>query len=262
MEVISIVLAAVLGLGIGSFLNVVIWRVPRKESIVRPPSSCPRCGNELKPWHNIPVLSWVFLRGRCAFCASRISARYPLVEGLTALVFAAATWHFGTSWVLPALGYFIAVGIALSFIDWDLKILPNSLVLPSYPVMLGLLALASWNPGGASDWSALGRGLVGALSLVLLYGAAWWFYPKGMGFGDVKLSGVIGLTLAWFGWGALAVGAFAGFLFGGIGSVILLSIAGKSRKSQVPFGPWMILGSWFGLAVGENIWRVYLDTFL
>lgn len=255
-------LSGLLGLGVGSFLNVVIWRLPQGLSVVSPPSACPSCGSRLKPWHNVPVVSWLLLRRKCAFCSTPISARYPLVELLTGVMYAGAVLMVGIQWVLPALWYFLAVGIALTFIDIDLKILPDRIVLPSYLIMLLLLSLASYSPAGASDWGSLGRAAIGAFSLLLLYGLAWWFYPRGMGFGDVKLSGVIGLTLGWFGWGSLAIGAFAGFLFGGIGGAIVLSLKGKGRKQTIPFGPWMILGAVFGIALGEQIWQVYIDTFL
>lgn len=254
--------AALLGLGIGSFLNVVIWRVPRDESVVSPPSSCPKCGERLRAWQNVPVFSWLLLKRKCAFCFAPISSRYPLVELLTSVAFAGAVLVLGLNWYLPAIWYFLAVGIALSFIDLDHKILPNRIVLPSYPVLLLLLGLASLNPGAAAEWGAFLRALIGMAILLVLYGLAWWFYPRGMGFGDVKLSGLIGLLLGSLGWGALAVGTFAGFLFGGIGGAIALSIAGKDRKQTIPFGPWMVIGACFGVALGEPIWELYLATFI
>lgn len=142
-----VVAATLVGLAIGSFLNVVVWRVPRGESVAHPPSACPRCGHVIRPRDNVPVLSWLVLRGRCRDCAAPISARYPLVEAGTAVLFGLTAWFAGPAWVLPALLYLAAVSVALALIDIDTKRLPNAIVLPSYPVALGLLALASWNPG-------------------------------------------------------------------------------------------------------------------
>ena len=247
-----------LGLLIGSFLNVVIWRVPRGESIVTPPSACPRCGHAIRARDNVPLVSWIVLRARCRDCGAPISARYPLVEALTGLLFAAAAWWIGLSWALPALLYLVAIGVALALIDLDVHRLPDAIVLPAYPAALALLALASWNPTGASDWTALVRALVGAAAMFAGYLALAVIYPAGMGFGDVKLAGVLGLYLGWAGWAALAVGFFAAFLLGGIVASGLLITGRVGRKSGVPFGPWMILGALVGLTAGASIGTWYL----
>src|SRR5438270_7375112 len=199
------VVAGVFGLLIGSFLNVVIWRVPRGESVVRPPSHCPNCEREISPRDNLPVVSWLLLRGRCRHCNEPISARYPLVELATGLLFLAFALHFGPHAVLPAYLYFGAVGIALAMIDFDHKRLPDVLTLPSYPVGLALLTVAA---AVESDWWPLERAAIGLGALLAFYGVLWLVYPAGMGFGDVKLSGVVGMYLGWVGWGALVVGAF------------------------------------------------------
>src|SRR5580698_9168633 len=125
-------LCAVLGLAVGSFLNVVIYRVPRGESIVRPRSSCPSCGAPIRERDNIPVVSWLVLRGRCRDCQAPISARYPLVEFSTGVLFGLTAWHFGADWALPAYLYLAAIGVALAMIDLDVHRLPNKIVLPSY----------------------------------------------------------------------------------------------------------------------------------
>ena len=250
--------AAFLGLFIGSFLNVVIWRVPRRESVVTPASACPECSSPIRPRDNVPVLSWLALRGRCRDCATPISTRYPLVELGTAVVFGLAGLHWGLSWVTPAYLYGAAIAVALTMIDLDVHRLPDAIVLPSYPVVFALLALGSW---GASDWPALGRAAVGGLVLFIAYALMWLAYPSGMGLGDVKLAGLIGAYLAWAGWGALAVGAFAAFFLGGVYSVTLLATGRASRKSGVPFGPWMLLGAALGVGFGEQIWSLYLGTF-
>ncbi|GIG35114.1 prepilin peptidase [Cellulomonas pakistanensis] len=262
LDVLVVLLAGILGLVIGSFLNVVVWRVPRGESVVAPPSSCPRCGHRIRSRDNVPVLSWLVLRGRCRDCGEPISARYPAVEAVTGLLFAVLAAQVGLSWVLPAVLYLAAVGVALTLIDIDVQRLPDRIVLPSYPVGALLLALASWNPGGEPDWSALVRAAIGCVGLYVFYFAAAFAYPRGMGFGDVKLAGVLGLYLAWFGWGAFAVGAFAAFLLGGVYSVGLLVARRADRKSGIPFGPWMLGGALVGLLFGEMLWNAYLGLFL
>ena len=251
--------AGVLGLLIGSFLNVVIWRVPRGESIVSPASACPSCGHPLRRRDNVPVVSWVLLRGRCRDCRSPISTRYPIVEALTAGLFLAALLRFGVDWALPAYLYLAAVGVALALIDVDVHRLPNVLVLPSYPVVAALLVLASADPGGVADWAALGRAALGGLALLLFYIVLRLIYPRGMGLGDVKLAGVLGMALAWLGWGSLVIGAFAAFLVGGLFAITLLVSGRAHRKSGIPFGPWMLVGAAIGVAAGERLWTSYLN---
>ena len=251
---------AAFGLLIGSFLNVVIWRVPRGESIVRPPSACPVCGQAIRRRDNLPVISWLWLRARCRDCRTPISARYPLVEAGTALTFLAVFLQFGVAWAVPAYLYLAAIAVALALIDLDVHRLPDAIVLPAYPVAIVLLGLASWSPGGVSDWSALVRALIGGAALFAFYFVLAVAYPAGMGFGDVKLAGVLGLYLAWIGWGALVIGAFAAFLVGGVFSIGLL-VAGKAtRKSGIPFGPWMLAGAAIGIGAGEQLWSAYLSV--
>ncbi len=248
---------AILGLLLGSFLNVVVWRVPRGESIVSPPSACPTCGHAIRPRDNVPVVSWLNLRGRCRDCGAHISVRYPLVEAGTGIAFALAAVVTGLSWVLPALLYLVAIGIALALIDLDVHRLPDRIVLPSYGVAALLLAVASWNPGGAPDWGALGRAGIGTVGLFAAYFVMVLVYPAGMGFGDVKLAGVLGMYLGWFGWSSLLVGFFAAFLLGGIYSIVLIVTRRAGRKSGVPFGPWMIAGTLVGITAGEAVGSWY-----
>ena len=256
-----VVWVIVVGLLIGSFLNVVVWRVPRGTSIVSPPSACPRCGHAIRARDNVPLLSWLLLRGRCRDCGEPISLRYPLVEASTGVLFGLTAWHFGLGWALPAYLYLAATSVALALIDIDTKRLPNAIVLPSYPVATALLALASWNPGGASDWPALGRALIGGAALYAVYFVLMFIYPAGMGFGDVKLAGVVGLFLGWVGWGALVAGWFAAFLLGGVFSIALLAARRANRKTGIPFGPWLLLGAAVGIVSGQQIWHWYLDMF-
>ena len=261
MTAVLLAFAGVLGLAIGSFLNVVVWRVPRGESVVHPPSACPRCGHAIRGRDNIPVVSWLVLRGRCRDCGLPISARYPLVELGTGVLFVLTAWFAGLHWILPALLYLAAISVALALIDIDVKRLPDAIVLPSYVVAIVLLALASANPGGEPDWSALLRALAGGAALFVVYFVMVLVYPAGMGFGDVKLAGVLGLYLGWFGWGSLFVGWFAAFLLGGLFSVGLMIAGRAGRKSGIPFGPWMLAGAAVGIVLGEPLTQWYLGIF-
>lgn len=255
LTTLTLVLAAVLGLIIGSFLNVVVWRVPRGESIVRPPSACPACGHPIRPWDNVPVVSWLALRARCRDCGEPISARYPLVEAGTAVLFGAVAWRFGLAWELPAYLYLAAIAIALALIDLDVKRLPDAIVLPSYAVAAVALGAAAVAQG---EYTPLVRAAIGGAALFVFYFLIAFAYPSGMGFGDVKLAGVLGIYLAWLGWGSLVVGAFAAFVLGGVYAIGLLLARRASRKTGVPFGPWMLVGAAVGVAVGEPLWDWYL----
>ncbi len=251
-----IALCALLGLLVGSFLNVVIWRVPRGESVVRPPSHCPGCDKEISPRDNVPVLSWLRLRGKCRHCQARISARYPLVEVATAVLFGLLAWRFGFDAALPAFLYFGAVGIALSLIDLEHRRLPFAITMPSYPIALVLLGAAVAVERDASRLVSMGAGLVGLFALYRLLHAV---SPRGMGYGDVMLSGILGLYLGYLGWGPLLVGAFAGFLLGSVGGIALIAARRAGRKSHVPFGPYMIAGALLAVFVGQPIARAYVD---
>lgn len=248
-------LLALLGLAIGSFLNVVVWRVPRGESVVSPPSACPRCGQPIRPRDNLPVVGWLMLRGRCRDCAEPISRRYPLVELTCGLLFVVMALRFGLDGALPAYLYIAAVGLALAMIDIDVQRLPDVLTLPSYPVVLGLLGLATL---GDATWHDLLRAGIGGLIAFAFYFIVWFAYPAGMGFGDVKLSGVLGLLLGWLSYGALVVGLFGGFLLGGVFGIGVILVAGGGRKSKVPFGPFMLLGALVGILAGDGIADAYV----
>jgi leader peptidase (prepilin peptidase) / N-methyltransferase len=256
-----VALAGLLGLAIGSFLNVVVHRVPRGESVVHPPSACPRCGNPIRARDNVPVLGWLLLRGRCRDCGEPISVRYPLVEAGTAVAFALVAWFVMTGErtpaVLPALLYLAAVCIALSLIDIDVKRLPDAIVLPSYLVLVVLLGVASLVEG---DWWPFARALIGAVAGFGFYFLLAFIYPAGMGFGDVKLAGVLGLVLAWFGWAELLVGAFTGFLLGGVVGVALIVLRLGTRKTMIPFGPYMMVGTWLAIVWGGAVAGAYLRT--
>jgi leader peptidase (prepilin peptidase) / N-methyltransferase len=259
----------VFGLLIGSFLNVVVYRVPAGVSIVAPPSACPRCGKHIRGYDNIPVLSWLVLRGKCRDCRARISARYPLVELATGVLFVMVTVRFWPSAaesgrnlgaglvLLAAFLYLLAISVALSLIDVDTHTLPNAITYPAYIVLGCLLAGASALSG---DWTALVRALMGAAILGVGYLILAIVVPGGMGLGDVKLAGVLGLTLAYLGWGPLAVGAFGAFVVGGIFAIVLM-ITGRAKwRGGIPFGPSMLVGAWIGVLIGSPLWSAYLGT--
>ena len=272
MIAVLLVLAAILGGAVGSFLNVVIWRVPRGESVVSPPSHCPHCDAGIRKRDNVPVLSWLVLRGKCRDCGGPISPRYPLVElatsiavTLVALGFSAPLLDatttaaaFSAILALVAFAYLAVISIALTLIDIDVFRLPNVIVLPAYLVGAVLLTASSLLAG---DPAQLLRAAIGAAALFAFYFAAVLVYPGGMGFGDVKLAGVLGLFLAWLGWGELAVGAFAAFLLGGVFGIVLLAVKRAGRKTRIPFGPWMLGGAWVGIVVGEPVANWYLSLF-
>ena len=252
-----VVLCAVLGLAIGSFLNVVVWRVPRGDSVVRPPSACPNCETPIRPRDNVPVAGWLLLKGRCRDCDIAISPRYPLVEALTAVLFVVMALRFGFDPVLPAYLYLAAVGLALALIDLDCKRLPDALTLPSYPVAIVLLGVAAL---AGSDSGSLVRALLGGVAMYAVYFALCFAYPAGMGFGDVKLAGVLGLYTGWLGWGAWAVGLFSGFFLGGVFGIALIAFKKGGRKTAVPFGPFMLVGVLLGVLVGQALADAYLNA--
>jgi leader peptidase (prepilin peptidase)/N-methyltransferase len=250
-----LVACGLFGLAVGSFLNVVIWRVPRKESVVRPPSHCPTCDEPIRAWDNIPVVSWVALRGRCRQCGGHIPARYPMVELVTAALFAGAALRFRTNWVLPAYLLFFAALLAISVIDLEHYIVPNRIIWPtglaSIPLLIGAAA-------AGHEWHALRSAAIGGV-------AAWVFLlvlhlvnPRGMGFGDVRLAAVIGLYLGWLGMGQVALGLFLAFLAGSVVGIGLVLLRRRGMKSAVPFGPFLALGATIVVFAGHPLLHGYL----
>jgi len=248
---------------VGSFLNVVVYRLPQKRSIVAPPSACTDCETPIKAYDNIPIVSWIFLRGKCRNCNGSISMRYPFVELCTGIFFAIVAWKFWPSRMvgfplLIAFLYLAAVSIALALIDLDTHTLPNAIVLPSYFIGVSLLMISGISSG---EYGALERALVGMAVLWLIYFGMAMAYPAGMGFGDVKLAGILGLFLGYLGWGALFTGAFAAFLLGGLVGIGLLLSGKANRKSGIPFGPWMLAGAWIGVLFSASIVQGYFSLF-
>lgn len=243
--------AGLLGAVIGSFLNVVAHRVPRRESLVSPGSRCPHCGADVKPYDNVPVVSWLVLRGRCRSCGGPISPRYPLVELLTALVFAAVVAVRGVDDELVLELPFVAALIALAAIDFDHKLLPNRIVYPmaAYGVIATVLV----------DRGDLVENLIAGAGAFLFLLAAVVAYPRGMGMGDVKLAGAMGLYLGL----SVIPALLAAFLSGSVVGVVILAREGaQGRKKAVPFGVFLALGGIVGLLAGPELIDVYESNFL
>lgn len=246
-------LAALLfGLLIGSFLNVVIYRLPRKESLASPPSHCPGCGNPVKPYDNVPVLSWLLLRGRCRHCSAPISRRYPLVEALTGLLYLAVVLAKYDEPLDVALGIaLVTLLVPMTFIDLDTRTIPNRLLLP-FAVLAPVLALIL-------DVDFLPEQLIAGAAAFGFFLLAAVISPKGMGMGDVKLVGVLGLYLG----RAIGPAIFAALIIGVLVGMVVIQRLGREagRKTKVPFGPSLALGALFGFFVGEDLVDSYLDTF-
>lgn len=238
------------GLAVGSFLNVVIYRVPRQESIVTPRSKCPTCSHPILERDNIPVLSWLLLHGKCRNCQSPISIRYPLVELATAALFAGAAARFGYSWTLPAFLVFLASLLALSYTDVEQMILPKKIVYPSLFLVAGLLVLAA---AVDDEWSKLGVAAICAAAWFVLFFAMNLASPKILGFGDVRLAPLLGLALGWLGWRYVVLGFFSANLIGAVIGLLLITTKKMSRDQQIPYGVFLGLGAVLAVYAGPKI---------
>lgn len=245
------VLAALGGLVVGSFLNVVAYRLPLGESLVAPGSRCPSCGTPIKPYDNVPVVGWLLLRGRCRSCRRAISARYPMVEALTAALAVAVVLVKHSPRDLTLGLVLVAVLVPISLIDFDRRVIPNKITLPAAIVALAVgLVLA---PSRVPEQLIAGAAAAGFL---LVFALA---YPKGMGIGDVKLAGVLGLFLGRSVAVALLVGVLAAAI---VGAAIMAQLGVKQgRKTAVPFGPFLALGGVVGLLAGPAMVHWYLTSF-
>ncbi len=243
------------GLAIGSFMTVVVARVPEGQSVLRPRSRCPRCGTELRNRDNVPVVSWLLLGGRCRTCGERISVMYPVLELSTALLVVGAAATYDRPWIAVMVALFLALMPAITWIDIERRIIPNRI---TYPAFLGFAAyvVIAWLFDGGTDPV---RGLVGAL----LYGGGLFLVAlvsRGMGMGDVKLALVIGVVLGAIGLRYVGVAAAGAVLFGGIGGIVALAM-GRNRKAMIPFGPYMAAGAVVAAFWGERIADWYLGSF-
>ena len=244
--------AGFMGAIVGSFLNVVVYRLPRRESLVKPASHCPSCGTPVKPYDNIPVLSWMLLRGHCRSCGQSISVRYPLVEALTGAlcVGAVLVHHTAAGMALSLLVVVLVVPAAL--IDLEYKIIPNQLT--AIGAVLAVLLGVALDPSGEPA-----RLIAGAAAGGFLLAAAL-AYPAGMGMGDVKLAGVLGLALGAAVAPAILVALLSGVLFGAL--VMARRGVRDGRKSAVPFGPFLAFGALFAVFLGHQVLDAYVNNFL
>jgi leader peptidase (prepilin peptidase) / N-methyltransferase len=253
------ILVFVVGLVLGSFLNVCIYRLPRGESVVRPASRCPSCSTAIRAWHNVPVISWLALRGRCASCNAPISWRYPAVETLTGLV-ALALWRgLGPGPAFGVAAAFAPMMIVLFLTDYDHQLLPDAVTLPGFGVGI---ALAWWNPFlGEPGWPRLVAAFTGAaLGSGILWGIGALYKrvrgAEGMGFGDVKLMALVG---AFTGATGVAVTLFSASIVGAIVGLLLIPLRGKSLKNELPFGCFLTPAAMVALLWGRLILEAYLD---
>jgi leader peptidase (prepilin peptidase)/N-methyltransferase len=271
-----IVLSTLCGLMVGSFLNVVIHRLPRmmehawrrecaelqgvspaateRYNLVVPRSACPHCGHHIAAWENVPVLSYLLLRGKCSACKAPIAPRYPLVELVTGVMTGAIAWHFSFTLTALAAALFAFALIALACIDFDTQLLPDSITLP----LLWLGLLFNFNHGFASLHAAVAGAMIGYLCLWSVY---WLFKlvtgKEGMGYGDFKLLAAIG---AWFGWQLLPAVILLSSLLGSIIGIGLIVLARRGRHLPMPFGPYLALGGIAALFWGPQLSRFYLGV--
>lgn len=250
---IRLALAIPFGLVCGSFLTVVMARLPAGESVVRPRSRCASCGTEIRSRDNIPVLSWLLLRAKCRSCGTRISPIYPLTELASAGLFVAAALTFEDGWIAALLAPFLAVLVAVTIIDIRHRIIPNKVVYPSLILAAAYIAVARL-AGSSVDLVDAGIGLLaygGGLMLIA------FISPRGMGMGDVKLAGFVGLVLGVLGIRYVGVAAGMGILVGGVAAIVAL-LFGASRKSGLPYGPSIAVGAVVAAFAGDPIADAYL----
>jgi len=250
--VVNVVLIFILGLIVGSFSNVCIYRIPRNESIIYPASHCPKCSSPIKPVDNIPLLSFILLKGRCRHCGSRISIRYPIVEFLTGLIYLIIYLIYGLS--VQTLIYIILSSalIIIAFIDLNEEIVPDVISLPG--IVIGFI-ISFFVPYISFIDSALGIAVGGGLILIIGLGGSVIFKKEAMGGGDVKLAAMIG---AFLGWRYVIISLFLGFFLGALAGIFLILSKIKSREDAIPFGPFIVLGSFITLLWGEKIISWYI----
>lgn len=247
-----------LGLLVGSFLNVVIHRVPDGLSILRPGSRCPTCAHRVRAYDNIPVLSWLALRGRCRDCDGRISWRYPAVELGTAALFLVVGWRFGLDTYLPAALVLVSGGLALLMVDLDRQRLPFAMT--GTLALLVVAGLAFDVSAGSVELAA--SSLLSVALWLAVYGGVWLVTAgRGMGLGDVALAPVLGLALGWLGWGPSLVGLLGGFVIGAAVGMALMLLGRAGRRTRVPHGPSMLAGAALGMLGGQSLWSGYLALF-
>jgi leader peptidase (prepilin peptidase)/N-methyltransferase len=245
-----LVYCSLMGLVVGSFLNVVIYRVPRHLSIIRPRSACPNCHHAIAERDNIPVISWILLRGRCRNCRSPISVRYPLVELATGVLFALTTWRMGMHLDLVAYLILVAALVALALIDLEQMLLPRSIVYPTLVAVAGWLLISAAYYG---QWHRLEVAVICAGAWFALFFAMNFVSPRSLGFGDVRLSLVLGLTLGWLGLGVVLIGFFGANLLGAIVGLSLIAAKKRQRDEPIPYGVYLATGTIMAVLVGPAL---------
>lgn len=256
MVPIGVVYALIFGLCIGSFLNVVIARLPAGRSVVNPGSACPQCGTAIGWYDNLPVLSYVLLRARCRACQNPISWRYPAVESICGVLFALAYLHFGPTTRLAAALVLLAGLIAITGIDLDHQIIPDVLSIPG--IAVGILCSLAPDGIGWRD-SALGVLVGGGVFIVIILASSLALGQPGMGVGDVKLGAMLG---AFLGWKLALLSILLSVLVGGPLAATLLATGRKARKDPLPFGPFLALGGMVSLFWGESLLAWYFGQFV
>ncbi len=275
--VLFITLSAVLGLLVGSFLNVVIYRLPKMMenewrsqcltllepeteqkaatpfNLASPPSRCPHCNHKIRPWENIPLISYLMLQGRCRGCKSRISIRYPIIELVCGIMTGIVAWHFGAGWQAGAAMLFSWSLIALTMIDFDHQLLPDNITLP----LLWLGLLISLTEVFVDSHTSL----IGAAAGYLVLWSVYWLFKlltgkEGMGYGDFKLLAVLG---AWMGWQLLPVIILLSSIVGAVVGITLILARGRDRNIPIPFGPYLAAAGWITLIWGAEINQAYLE---
>jgi leader peptidase (prepilin peptidase)/N-methyltransferase len=248
------ILVFVAGLAVGSFLNVVIYRLPRGKSIIRPGSSCPGCDAKIRFYDNIPVLSYIMLRGRCRACGVRIPVRYPVIELLAGVLPLFAVYYFGFTVMGFEAAFLSLIFIPIFYIDLDYTIIPDLFTLPG--ILLGVAV--SLVPGSFVVWQESLIGLIvggGSFFLVAMIGQ-FVFKKEALGLGDVKFAAMIG---AFLGWKSLLLVMILASFFGSVVGIALILFAGKGRKAYIPFGPFLVMAAWITLYFGPVIINAYLD---
>jgi leader peptidase (prepilin peptidase)/N-methyltransferase len=246
--------AGVVGLVLGSFVGVVVDRLPRKESIVSPPSHCVGCAAPIRAYDNIPVVSYVFLRGRCRSCGTHIPPRDALLELGTGILFALLAWRLASFWELPAFCLLAASFVAISAIDVEHMRIPSAIVYVTAALGAPLLVLAS---AGTHRWGALLSALIGAGAAYAVFGALFFAVPKGIGFGDVRLAGLCGAALGWFGYREVVVGFLVSFIVAGVPALVLLALHKVERRTKMPFGPFLAAGTLITVLWGAPLVRAW-----
>lgn len=257
MEALLVGICVVFGLVFGSFANVVIHRVPAGLSVVQPPSACPGCGQPVTPRDNVPVLSWLLLRGRCRSCGGPISGQYPLVELASGALFGLMAARFGLDWALPAFLLFAWTLLVVAVIDARTRRIPNRLTYPLTPALFVLVTLAAVAGG---EPALVVRAVLGGLAAFSALLVLALVSPRGMGMGDVKLAGFLGIGLGYLGWGEVVLGVFGGFVLGGAVALVLILSRLRRRKDQIPFGPYLATSAVLTVLWGRRVIEAYLDV--